>query len=235
MFEFKCDENDRVIVRIWTSEYNKAHPGEDIGHVSIEIPSLTMKNPAYDKNDPKSKKEIPFYVSLWPAEGIKLGGEGTFTPTKHTFHLDYKTDCGAEDRIPELTICLYGLKKGSIKQKFFDICAGKSIKKSLIKGDKEFQGWVLIGGNRLINHNSGESCASLAYKLLKAGGIYDSIRSGYSSQFASVVAPDNLAEAIKCAKKYELEKYPETKNFVYKGESSIADIEESKIKNCIMI
>jgi hypothetical protein len=28
----------RVIVRVWTSEHNKQFPGESVGHVSIETP-----------------------------------------------------------------------------------------------------------------------------------------------------------------------------------------------------
>jgi hypothetical protein len=31
-----CDSLNRVIIRIWTSEYNKNYRGEGVGHVSIE-------------------------------------------------------------------------------------------------------------------------------------------------------------------------------------------------------
>lgn len=239
MFKTKCTQGNKVIIYIWTSGFNRLHSGQNVGHVAVSISGLTMKNPKYDSSDESSKKEIPLYISLWPAEDFKLGNKGSLQPVGHEFNLSYKEDCEDEvckqrpKGVPELTICLYSLKINFIRKEFLNICFGKSVKKGL-KGNKNFKGWVLIGGNKLINRNSGESCASLAYKLLQAGGIDSLINFSSKSRIASIVSPDELAEVVKNAKRTELKNYPETKIFVHEGESSLQDITRKKISCNIM-
>lgn len=195
-----CNKESRVIVRIWTSQFNKQHPGENVGHVSIE--TVTPEG----------------YMSLWPSQAGKASGAGFWKPIDPDFKGNFQEDFDAEgERDPEVTICLYNLDAENIKEKFETIKEGIEARQA--RGEKA--GWVLIGGNKLINNNSGESCASLAWKLLKAGGIYDEISSSWSSKFSSVVTPDNLSKAVISAKKHELEHYPETVKFNFDGEMSV--------------
>jgi len=226
MFEHKILETDKVIIRIWTSRYNKVHLGENVGHVSIAIPSLTMN----DLRHSNTEKTIPFYVSLWPNDDFKLGGGGMLTPKKHEFKLNYDEDLRAEGRAPELTICLYSLTTKSIQKEMAKICRGDNVKN---KGGKHFKGWVLVGSNQLINFTSGESCASLAYKLLNAGGLGEAITSKNGSRMSSIVSPDALGEAVKKAKLYEQKRYPEVKTFNYDGETDLDEIKQTAL--CCLI
>jgi hypothetical protein len=74
-----------------------------------------------------------------------------------------------------------------------------------ITHDPNFKGWTLIGNNRLVNGGNAHSCASLAYSLLRTGGIH-----------RLVSTPDELAKFSLSAKKFELLSYPEIKNFSFK-------------------
>lgn len=182
-------EDNRTIVRIWTSGFNLKCRGENVGHVSIQTPDR--------------------YISLWPTQQ----GLGLFKPIPHIFNT-YEDDLKDEERPSEITICLYSLNISRIEEKF-DLFAGTDNKSGTL------QGWTLIGGNRLINQNSGQSCSSLAYELLKAGGIYDLISSTYSSRYASIVSPDSLVDALQDAKRYELKNHHETQAFTFEGEMQI--------------
>ncbi len=190
-------EDKRVIVRIWTSGFNLKRRGESVGHVSIETPN--------------------HYMSLWPSREGKEKGFGLFQPIPHEFNNSYQADLKDEDnRPPEVTICLYSLNINRIEEKFNEFAGTENIQGTL-------QGWTLIGGNRLINENSGQSCSSLAYELLKAGGIYAMISSTYSAHYASIVSPDSLIKALQAAKCYELKYYSETQAFIYKEGEQIAN------------
>jgi hypothetical protein len=195
-------EDNRVIVRIWTSESNTDHPGEDVGHISLET-----INPAN-------------YMSLWPKDQVHFERRGMKLPVAPEFMVDYNADLAAEARPPEVIICLYNLKPFAMHEKFHDI-----------KSDPKFQGWALIGKNLLLNGGTAHSCASLAYDLLKAGGIYNEINSSFSSRFSSIVTPDQLVNATKAAKVYELEEHPETANFKFAGET---EINPTKKSGCVI-
>lgn len=185
-------EDNRVIVRIWTSEFNTDHPGEDVGHISLQT-----INPAN-------------YISLWPKNQVHLERRGMKLAVTPEFMVDYDADLAAEARPPEVIICLYGLNPFSMHEKF---CA--------IKNDTKFQGWALIGKNLLLNGGTAHSCTSLAYDLLQAGGIYNEINSSFSSRFSSIVTPDQLVNAVKTAKIYELQEHPETTNFKFENETEV--------------
>jgi hypothetical protein len=181
--ESLCLEKDRVIVRIWTSKFNKSTPGHGVGHVSIET------------SDPES------YMSLWPnGRPDEKMIVSLFEKRPAHYMSSYQDDLDAEQREPELVYCLYRLDIYKILEKFENI-QGKN------------EGWTLFGNNILIHGGGSHSCSSMAYALLKSGGIYDKISSGYSSQYASVVSPDNLVDAVKAAKKYEVKHYPQTVKF----------------------
>ena len=192
------EDTNGVIIRVWTSGFNKGTPGASVGHVSIEIPK---------------KGDKPHYFSLWPDRSAPHTSMGIFTPIQGTFH-QYEDDIMAENRSPETTVCLYGLNVSFMKAEFTKISSD---------GANQEIGWVLIGGNRIINQGKGESCASLAWRLLKVAGIYEEISSSWSSKFSSIITPDNVGKAIMAAKKYELSKHPETKDFVYSEETNISD------------
>jgi hypothetical protein len=94
---------------------------------------------------------------------------------------------------------------------------------------KNIPGWRLVGSNvfsRLAD-SSAENCASLAYRLLREGGMYAGLNSALSSQTSSIVKPDDLLRHIVAAKEKEFEKYPETKEWFYEGESSLKSVKQA--------
>lgn len=202
----RCRENNRVIVRIWTSAYNKEFPGQNVGHVSIET-----TQPAG-------------YMSLWPQEEPKeqKKDHGFFKTVAHEFKRDAQDDYKAEARPAEITICLYCLNSELLFEKW-------EAERTSLKG------WTLIGHNRLINQGSGDSCSGLAYRLLEEGGIYEQLisRGRFSSTFSSVVTPDDLGKAVYVAKQQELVLHPETVNFHYDGETPVALPKESS--TCLIL
>lgn len=217
-------QDNVVIIRLWTSNWNFAHKGESVGHVSIEIPKLHQPGQVGSG-----------YFSLWPRqEGVdpamclpaNPAGHGLCSPRAGMLLTGYKRpgqvlphdalrsvdgyyDLDFEGRVPEITICLYGLNVASINTEF------EATKTRL-------EGWNLLGNNCLLNQGTGHSCSSYAYTLLKAGGIYNLISSAHSSKFSSVVTPDGLSQALIRAKREETRLYPVTRNWVYADESDIA-------------
>lgn len=127
------------------------------------------------------------YMSLWPTGEGKLQGVGFFKPIAHEFKPDYAFDLEAEERKPEYTIVLYSLNCSNIQEKFQTIA-------------NTIDGWALVGGVLLLNGNSAESCASMAYKLLDAGGIYHLVSSLRSCTLSSSASPDELARLVVDAK-----------------------------------
>lgn len=125
-------EDNRVIIRIWTSGANIFEPGHNVGHVSLQVEDR--------------------YMSLWPKEAAKAPTESV----PHVFVRSYEEELTDEyeGRLPEYTICLYTLNVDNIKQKF------ASFQSSL-------EGWCLFGA---VCQNA-HSCVSMAWELLKAGGI----------------------------------------------------------------
>jgi hypothetical protein len=177
---------------------------EGCGHVSIETQS------------PQN------YYSLWPKHDfdIKNSGSGLFTSTQHKLHT-YEDDLKAEGRDPEVRVALYRLHGRSMRRKF------DTIKENL-------NGWRLIGSHalaRITNMTSGESCASLAYRLLVAGGLNQLVSSSVSTKESIVVTPTDLSKIAKQAKQYELTHYPETKEFTWETETSVSVNEN----NCLIL
>jgi hypothetical protein len=196
--DFKFHRKNRVIIRIWTSKFNKNMPGENVGHVSIQV--------------------LDTYMSLWPAprdhhdsseNGKKRAITNIFEERPPQYMYSFIDDEIAENRDPEYTVCLYTLKQRVIVEKFNEL-------KTTIKG------WTLLGANKLINSGSSESCASLAYQLLKAGDIYELISLSYSSENSIVTSPDSLSRVVLAAKEYEFEYYPETKDYKYEDETQLS-------------
>ena len=180
-------EKNAVVIRVWTSSDNTVAPGENVGHVSLGI----------GENEET-------YVSFWPTTAGKASNSrapGLFKPIESENKVDFAADLQAEARPPEFTFKLFSLNITAMKD-----CFEREISKT--------EGWSLVGSNLLLNQGSGHSCASMAYEVLKAGGIYDLLPSRLSSNLSSAPSPDALARAVIEAKKVELEKYPDTQKFV---------------------
>jgi hypothetical protein len=208
-------ENNRVVIRVWTSSLNHRVPGQDVGHVSIE----TADN----------------YISLWPSELVSIKGPGVFTPVKPQYH-HYVDDLRDEKRRAERTICLYSLYIPELIaefEKIKEIVKEEKLERNDETGETEqvkndaITGWRLIGSNVLsrLNNSGGESCASLAYRLLNAGRIYDLVSSKYSSKYSSIVTPDALLLAIEDARKEELYRYPAVKDYAYSNPRDLTEQE----------
>lgn len=233
------NKDNFVIVNIWTSEANKAMPGANVGHVSIQT-----------KNN---------YISLWPGRRIDKDKELTFLEKFYlryfgerplSFKMNYEEDCAlealSEDRgriINNINECSAGevpyvvnMSNGkaditheqpSVLEKNCCIMAIKPINANvrivvyrlrLDRIESEFnslnpKAWRLIGSNlwtRLIDEKSPENCSSLAYRLLKAGGLYIKVDELSSSDNSSIVTPDDLVKHMILYKEKELALAPET-------------------------
>jgi hypothetical protein len=161
------------------------------------------------------------YMSLWPKGRPSGIAQAFFQKRPPHYMSSYKDDLEAEGRSPELIICLYSLNGEEIEEEFTRI-------------KDKIDGWALFGGNALIDRNGAESCVTLAYKLLKKGGLYELISSGNSSRFASVISPDNLSDAIVKAKKEELIIYPETSDYRFE-EETVVEVLESYNSKCLVM
>lgn len=255
------DKDNFVIVNIWTSEANKAMPGANVGHVSIQT-----------KNN---------YISLWPGRRIEKNKELTFLEKYYfryfgerppSFKMNYEEDCAlealSEDRgriINKINECLTGevpyvvnmsngkadiiYEQPSALEKNCYIMAVRPINANvrivvyrlrLDRIESEFnslnpKAWRLIGSNlltRLIDEKSPENCSSLAYRLLKAGGLYLKVDELSSSDNSSIVTPDDLVKHIILYKEKELALAPETSK-LYKSvcpdESNVEELRKAYI------
>ncbi len=231
------DISTRVIVRVWASQENKAFPGNNVGHVSIETPDI--------------------YMSLWPVpftqqqkdeynrSGIlKQKYLKYFMERSASFLQSYQDDYKAEGNIaPQVTISLYSLDYHMIENEFHNLKANT-------------EGWRLIGSNLFVQtledtvgtmlsyskilenkteHKNIENCASLAVKILKAGGISHlvdlSTFSTFSSRTSSVIKPDDLLTILIPAKLAEEKDNPETAAFRLNNETQL--VQPSKF--CVLL
>lgn len=71
-------------------------------------------------------------------------------------------------------------------------------------------GWTMAGSNsfmRAISDNTSENCASVVYRCLNKGGLYNQVSSSLSLKPSSAVCPDDLLRIIVAAKMYESQLY----------------------------
>lgn len=166
-------EKKRVIVRVWTSGVNLQKEGDNVGHVSVE---------ADDR-----------YMSLWPKQAHnpfetsakESEGKGISKPIAKEFALNYEIERDHyEGREPEFTFCFYTLDIDDIKQRFQVL-------------EKSLQGWCLFGG---LCENA-ESCVSMAWELLVAGGIQHLVtsieQSSVSAKESGFAALFSSKQAVK--------------------------------------
>jgi hypothetical protein len=187
-----CKENNRVIIRVWTSWLNKSIPGAEnsVGHISIEIPNSNC------------------YISLWP-EGSpnEKRIKAIIENREPHFMISYNDDYEAEEKHPpEVTICLYSLNTEKMEEEFNRLT-------------QTTENWTLFGNVFLLKNSNQHNCASFAYEILKKGEIYNLISPAFSTKYSSVVSPDALVSAIKAAKEQENTDYKETVGFKFDNET----------------
>lgn len=208
----KGDENNRVIIRVWTSGYNKVLKGEDVGHVSIEIPALHQNG-------------RPAYYSLWP-DLIARQWTGYLQPVQGFYVRGYQRpsdvqpvqgnrmaeyDLDLEGRRPELTVCLYCLDIYKMQQEFERM-------------QKEVKGWVLVGRNLFALNNNARSCSSLARDILIAGGINEFLNSSNRSKWSSAPPPDAFVPLMTMAKRRELASETRTRAYRFQEETDVTNL-----------
>jgi len=113
-------------------------------------------------------------------------------------------------------LALYGLHIGNIHTAFEGLRAKCS-------------GWCLAGSNclaRLSSDHNAENCASVVYRVLSAGGMYQgTLKVTGSSDTSSVATPDKLIRHVMKAKAKEREAYSATKAWTFEGESNLETLE----------
>lgn len=211
------EQQNTITVRVWTSGFNPNHPGESVGHVSLQTSE--------------------YYMSLWPRQAHspqeqsakESEGWGAFGGISHEFLASLETDERYEQRRPEYIVEFNSLDVAKIDRKF------EELKQSLT-------GWALLPGLC----DNAESCASLAWELLKAGEIKQLASSSAQAEVSSkgsgqgffgmflkknrapeqnsshassfsmemalspiVKSPDSLVELLKKAKAAEEAKFPQ--------------------------
>ena len=115
-----------------------------------------------------------------------------------------------------IQIKLYHLNKDRIEAEF------QKLKNGL-------KGWKLTGSNIFtqIEQLSVENCSSLAYRLLKAGGMYEEINHSKSSDGSSIVTPDHLAKHVLSYKLKEMQEYPDTQIWDESNQEALDDLMEA--------
>ncbi len=233
-------ESNQVIVRVWTSRDNKRFPGHNVGHVSIETPTS--------------------YISLWPVPFTleQIAGYRTEKVLEQNYDkyymerdpdwkASYQDDYKAEgDQEPQVIICLYSLDVNDIESAFGRL-------------QNDTKAWRLVGSNMLLQKletlvvdvaqstklfDSGpaetvENCASLALKLLKAGGINNLVsfakESSFSSQTSSAVSPDRMLEILIPSKLKELDRHTETQGYQLKDETPNDTLKGPEKSSCLVM
>lgn len=118
-------------------------------------------------------------------------------------------DIQAEDDREIAIFYFYSLSRNSINEKFNNF-----------NNEDLFDGWALREGeiHEIVYQNSSLTCAELAYELLETTGIKDLLnRATISSK--SLETFKDLHQELSNAKKNELKKHPETKEFMIEGET----------------
>ena len=98
----QLNKSNRIIVRIWTSKINIHRSGENVGHISIELPNGQ-------------------YLSFWPTETGKIEGYGIVKPIEHEFKPNFDKDVESEGRHPELTLEFYTLSVDKMLTKLHEL------------------------------------------------------------------------------------------------------------------
>ncbi len=223
------NSSTRIIIRVWTSEKNKRYPGNGVGHVSIE----------YDGGSSR------FYVSLFPIpfsneQILKYREEKTieeeylkyFTKRESGYKQTFSDDMNSETgHPPNITVCLYSLDAVAMQSEFQKLST--SVKH-----------WQLIRNNLFVqtldvlellpeSRKNVENCASLVYKILKAGEINSLLTTAEEATFCSKISsvkPDDIGDLVITAKLSEIKQHPETNNFKFNSETLLSP--QNKSRRC---
>jgi len=158
-------EQQRVILRIWASYISGGSSG--VGHVSLE----------HEFNGQT------YYVSFW-SKDVKI--HNVLIPSAFKLPQDHTEDIELEKRDPEYTFCFYTLEKEGIFNEY------NRFYEKLNKGN--WNGWCLMGPIWTKLESTTENCASLALRLLVAGGLGDLIS---SAEVTSVVSKETGVATVK--------------------------------------
>ncbi|EFA77890.1 hypothetical protein PPL_09390 [Heterostelium album PN500] len=203
-----CNISTFVRIYVWNSSLNG---GDGVGHVALETNNI--------------------YASLWPGDAVPETKREQLLKVRAP-HLmrDYNDDRLAEatsdgsPRNAEVVVTLYSLDASKLEHRF------EHYKKTL-------KGWTLAAGTFFRNDEKAESCASLAFRLLESAGLRDLVNEVHHSSItaSSAVTPDLIARLVVLAKKAELSKFPETRDFKHINDTFINQSTANVKSNCIII
>lgn len=247
-------EDQHVVINIWTNSQNKALPGKNrIGHISITTPDTYISlwplrnqsrgNGFFTGDEglfspfmsvPTSYK--PDYEQDCIMEGVNearmIGAKTLLQNDEKAYRLNKEKGLwehvssvpkASDDAFYAITpvqadfrMALYSLDVDKIEEEF-----------ALLQSS--VTGWKLTGSSflRCIQKGTAESCASLVYRCLKAGGFYNNLISGLSCQTSSSIDPEDLLRHVVAAKEKELIDYPQTADWIVEG---VEDISIDRVK-----
>lgn len=205
------DKSNQVIIRIWFPKVNNKPTGIFKAASTSATKEKKDANVGHVSIETKNN-----YVSMWPSEAIgnmfKL-----FPSAYHTLGQDEQAESGPAD----LYLRLYSLNSEKIDDAF------KKVQETGV-------GYVFVGDSSLAS-DEGQSCCSLAYFLLQAGGIDKLDARQGSTMKSSVVTPGNFADFIKRVKKKEVELHPETEDYSRESNEYFPDPPKAKkVTGCVI-
>lgn len=222
-----------VTVRVWTAKDSDGNPTKAEKVVAEQVQSgMKEQTKGIVNNKPPgnvghvSIQTTNIYASLWPALGIQkksptvtkeqvrqalpnLPNEelsrleqqlGTNTVTEIREGRSLRLDERDESGMANVTTTLFSLNSKAINKKYEEM-----------KGDN----YILTDKvNPKFKTPHAQNCSTLAYTLLKEGGINElsPICHGLENSITPLT-PNALTSCIQDAKKNELKKYPQTKDF----------------------
>ena len=170
-------------VRIWESGYFTGQ-GEfkksNVGYAMLKTLTKREGNIGHVSVETKS-----FYASLWPEQ--------------LTIFNKYKIQAGESNQLSD---DLHSEGRNPDHLLDFETLDLTGISKELEKFESASK-YQLIGGNKVFHKDGAYNCSSFGYALLLAGGLKKYLPGSYFIQDYLIVTPNNLAEILIQAKKYE--------------------------------
>ncbi len=236
-------QDQYVIVNIWTNSRNKALPGVNkVGHISITTPSthisLWPESPKPNRDSffkgffspfiSRPTAYYPDYEQDCIVEGaackcIAIGAGATLEEGEKPYRYDSATGFWEHvDSVPRASKDQYFKIKpleANFRMALYSVDSQKVVD-AFNELKHSTKGWSLIGSNvlsRSIGEKANESCSSLVYRCLAAGGLYNGLKSTLSSQTCCAVDPEDLLRHVVAAKEKELIEYPKTVDWFVEG------------------
>jgi hypothetical protein len=146
-------------------------------------------------------------------DGHRIGAIGDLNEGEMAYLFNNETSCWKKvDSVPKASKPYehyYGVKpvEANFRMVLYSLDIGK-IEREFDRLKESTRGWKLVGSNALsrnLQEETSESCASLVYRCLKAGGLYSLLDNSFlSSQTSSAVDHEDLLRHIVAAKEKEL-------------------------------